>query len=555
MSAKTVRRCAIYTRKSTDDGLDQAFNSLDAQREACSAFIASQAGLGWKELPEQYDDGGISGGTMDRPALARLLAEIQAGRVNLVVVYKIDRLTRSLADFARMVELFETHEVAFVSVTQQFNTTSSMGRLTLNVLLSFAQFEREVTAERIRDKIAASRRKGLWMGGSVPYGYKAIDKKLVPCEPHAPIVRHIFERYVVLKSVRALAAELKIAPPTGFDRPAHKGWLYHLLANPVYVGLVRHKRQTFDGMHDAIIDQELFTQAQQVRIEQRQTTLARARQQSTHLLTGLLFDETGDRLTPTHSAKARKRSGYYISARLGKQRKRDADPGGWRLPRKELEAAVGEELRRIIRSEAVLRAGRPAGATTQEVADLLDAAGRLTADYDAMPFGERRTVIAAAFPTITIRSGILCFTINPRALVACLLGQSPVLSEASETDLQHSERAFRLRRRGVETKLVLTGDQTQKRVPEPSLVALILRAHSYLNAITGPSRPTLAEVAIVHEVPASEVSRILPLAFLDPIITKAILDGSQPPTLTVDALTRLTDLPLAWTEQRKALGM
>jgi DNA invertase Pin-like site-specific DNA recombinase len=555
MSGKTVRRCAIYTRKSTDDGLDQAFNSLHAQREACSAFIASQAGLGWKELPEEYDDGGISGGTMDRPALARLLAEIRAGRVNVVVVYKIDRLTRSLADFARMVELFETHEVAFVSVTQQFNTTSSMGRLTLNVLLSFAQFEREVTAERIRDKIAASRRKGLWMGGSVPYGYKAIDKKLVPCEPHAPIVRHIFERYIDLKSVRALAAELQTAPPAGFDRPVHKGWLYHLLANPVYIGLVRHKRRTFDGMHDAIIDQELFTQAQQVRTEQRQTTLARARQQRTHLLTGLLFDETGDRLTPTHSTKARKRSGYYISARLGTQRKGDADPGGWRLPRKELEAAVEEELRRVLRTDDVLRAGLSVSGTTKEVADLLYAARRLARAYDAMPFGERRTLIAAAIPSITITPGTLRFTINPRALVACLLDQSPALSEATETDLHHTERAFRLRRRGVETKVVLTGDHPQKRVPEPSLVALILRAHSYLNAITKPSRPTLAQVAIDHEVPASEVSRILPLAFLDPMITKAILDGSQPPTLTVDALTRLTDLPLAWSQQRKALGM
>jgi site-specific DNA recombinase len=473
----------------------------------------------------------------------------------LVVVYKIDRLTRSLADFARMVELFETHEVAFVSVTQQFNTTSSMGRLTLNVLLSFAQFEREVTAERIRDKIAASRRKGLWMGGSVPYGYKAINKKLVPCDPQASIVRHIFERYIDLKSVRALAADLKARPPHGFDRPVHKGWLYHLLANPVYIGLVRHKRQTFDGMHDAIIDEELFTQAQQVRTEQRQATLARVRQQGTHLLTGLLFDETGDRLSPTHSAKARKRSGYYISARLGTQRKRDAYPGGWRLPRKELEAAVEEELRRILRSEAVLCVGRPAGATTREVADLLDAAGRLTADYDAMPFAERRSLIATAFPSITITPGTLRFTIDPRALVAYVLGQSLAIAVTAENDLHHSERAFRLRRRGVETKLMLTGEHPQKRAPEQSLVALILRAHSYLNAITGPSRPTLAEVAIVHEVPASEVSRILPLTFLDPIITKAILDGSQPPTLTVDALTRLTDLPLAWSQQRKALGM
>ena len=264
-------RCAVYTRKSTEEGLEQEFNSLDAQHEACAAYIASQASLGWKLVQNRYDDGGISGGTMERPALQELLADIRQGQVDVVVVYKIDRLTRSLADFSKIVEVFDAQNVSFVSVTQQFNTTTSMGRLTLNVLLSFAQFEREVTAERIRDKIAASKRKGMWMGGAVPLGYENRDKKLLVVPTQAETVRVIYRRYLELGSVRRLKEELdetansvaiegeeSINQPRRFSR----GHLYWLLSNPIYVGDIRHKEQTVPGQHEAIIDRELWDAVQ-----------------------------------------------------------------------------------------------------------------------------------------------------------------------------------------------------------------------------------------------------------------------------------------------------
>ena len=275
-------KCAIYTRKSTEEGLDQAFNSLDAQREACEAFAKSQAHEGWQVPPQHYDDGGFSGGTMERPALTRLLADIEAGDIDVVIVYKVDRLSRSLADFVRLIELFDQTSVSFVSVTQQFNTSTSMGRLTLNVLLSFAQFEREVTSERIRDKIAASKKKGMWMGGLVPLGYDRVEKQLVVNEDEANLVRHIYRRYLDLACVRVLKSELDREGYASKPRPNHhkspgnkpfsRGALYTILKNPVYIGKVHHKGELHDGRHAAIVDTELW--------EGVRSTLARQRQVS-----------------------------------------------------------------------------------------------------------------------------------------------------------------------------------------------------------------------------------------------------------------------------------
>ena len=327
MSDKTRYRCAIYTRKSTDEGLDQDFNSLDAQREACAAYIVSQGSLGWKLLPQHYDDGGISGGHMDRPALLDLLRDIKAGKVDTVVVYKIDRLTRSLADFSNMVEIFDSHEVSFVSVTQQFNTTTSMGRLTLNVLLSFAQFEREVTAERIRDKIAASRKKGMWMGGRVPLGYDVVQKQLVVNEQEVTIVRQLFAMYLQIRSVPKLKDEcdrlgLKTKIQHQQDgritggKPFSRGHLYTLLTKALYIGQVVHRGQTYPGQQDAIIDPDTFSQVQALINANAPDRRQAENQTSPHLLTGLLFDETGDTLSPTHATKEGKRYRYYTSHRL-----------------------------------------------------------------------------------------------------------------------------------------------------------------------------------------------------------------------------------------------
>lgn len=322
-----MKRCAIYTRKSTEEGLDQDFNSLDAQREACEAFIKSQKHEGWKLVVTPYDDGGISGGTMDRPALQNLLKAIERQEIDVVVVYKVDRLTRSLADFAKIVDLFDTHDVSFVSVTQQFNTTSSMGRLTLNVLLSFAQFEREVTAERIRDKIAALKKKGMWMGGPVPLGYDAIERKLVINEEEAETIRALFKLYLELGTVglvKEQADQLDIVTKvrrskagnvTG-GKPISRGNLYEILTNPIYVGRVPSKGTNYPGLHEAIIDEKIWKDVQQKLNGNAPTRTSEKNQASCSLLTGLVYDETVDLLTPTFTSKKGRRYRYYTSNRL-----------------------------------------------------------------------------------------------------------------------------------------------------------------------------------------------------------------------------------------------
>src|SRR5215831_18990250 len=319
---RKVLRCAVYTRKSSEHGLEQDFNSLDAQREAGEAYIKSQAHEGWKLIKTRYSDGGLSGGTLERPALQSLLADIRARKIDVVVVYKVDRLTRSLADFAKLVELFEVHGVSFVSVTQQFNTTSSMGRLTLNVLLSFAQFEREVAGERIRDKFAASRRKGMWMGGSIPLGYDAKDRKLIVNEAEAETVRLIFRRYLALGCVSKLRADLDQKGVRSKQRiltsgralggcSFGRGALYHLLRNRIYRGEVEHKGIAYPGEHKAIVDEELWI-AVQSRLSSNVRQRRRTQVESGALLTGLIFDESGNRMSPTYTVRRGNRYRYYI---------------------------------------------------------------------------------------------------------------------------------------------------------------------------------------------------------------------------------------------------
>jgi len=326
-NGKTAIRCAIYTRKSSEEGLEQAFNSLDAQRDACEAFILSQKHEGWVSLPEMYDDGGISGGTMERPSLTRLLADIAAGKIDTVVVYKVDRLTRSLGDFAKIVEVFDTAGVSFVSVTQAFNTTTSMGRLTLNMLLSFAQFEREVTGERIRDKIAASKQRGMWMGGLPPLGYDVAERKLVVNEAEAETVRNVYRRYVELGSVRALKDELDqdgVVSKRRIDRferqtggkPLARGALYLMLQNRIYRGEIVHKDQSYPGEHAAIVDEELWDNAQVLLAANRVARKTGAKAAAPSLLAGLIYDDAGERMTPTHANKKGTRYRYYVSQNL-----------------------------------------------------------------------------------------------------------------------------------------------------------------------------------------------------------------------------------------------
>lgn len=352
---KIVRklRCAVYTRKSSEEGLEQEFNSLHAQREACEAYIASQRSEGWVLVRERYDDGGVSGGTLERPALQQLLADIEDGLVDVVVVYKIDRLSRSLADFARLVEVFDRTGVTFVSVTQSFNTTTSMGRLTLNILLSFAQFEREVTAERIRDKVAASRRKGIWMGGVPPYGYRVENRRLVVDEEYASHVRWIFARFLELGSCTELAREVaQRGLRTSRGNWIDKKYLYRMLGNRAYIGEAVHKGASYPGEHDAIIDRDIWDKVHAILKESPRTRAARTRADTPALLKGLLYGPDGAAFSPTHTRKGDRLYRYYVS-QLVLKNGAGACPIA-RVPAGEIEAAVLGQLRAVFRQPEII---------------------------------------------------------------------------------------------------------------------------------------------------------------------------------------------------------
>lgn len=387
----SLKRCAIYTRKSSEEGLDQDFNSLEAQREACAAYVLSQRHEGWRELPERYDDGGISGGTMNRPGLQRLLDDVRAGHIDTVVVYKVDRLTRALSDFAKIVEIFDAAGVSFVSVTQAFNTTSSMGRLTLNVLLSLAQCEREVTGERIRDKIAASKRKGMWIGGLPPLGYDVRDRALVANEAEAETVRMIFRRYLALGCARALKAELdtegvvsKRRPNGSGGKPISRGALYELLRNPVYIGETRHTGERHPGMHEAILDREAWDAVQRALDDNGGGKRSGAPRPSAQPPDGLLFDAQGRAMKPTHASRSvkagqgvvRKRYWYYASQPEG-------DGPAMRMPAVELEGFVLPTLKVHLGDADRLAADlHQAGVSPAAITDTLNRAAVFASDAD-----------------------------------------------------------------------------------------------------------------------------------------------------------------------------
>lgn len=373
-------RCAIYTRKSSEEGLDMEFNSLDAQREACEAYVASQRAEGWAAVRERYDDGGFSGGSLERPALQQLLADVQDGLVDVIVVYKIDRLSRSLMDFAKLVDVFDRNSVTFVSVTQTFNTTTSMGRLTLNILLSFAQFEREVIGERIRDKFAASRKRGMWMGGFVPTGYDVVDRKLVINEAEAATVRHIFQRFVEVGSATLLTRELVaqgVVSKRG--RLIDKGFLYKLLRNRVYIGEAVHKGTSYPGEHEAIVTRELWDKVDAILQESPRSRAANSRVQTPALLKGLMFTEAGVAMTPTATKKGSRLYRYYTSMDSIRNRAGEGQDGFVRLNAGMVEGAVLGEIRKLLRTPevasraiAAAREADPAIETSEVVQALAD---------------------------------------------------------------------------------------------------------------------------------------------------------------------------------------
>jgi DNA invertase Pin-like site-specific DNA recombinase len=388
-------RCAVYTRKSSEEGLEQEFNSLDAQREACEAYVASQKAEGWLLVPDRYDDGGISGATLERPALKRLLVDIEDQRVDVVVVYKIDRLSRALMDFSKLVDVFDRNNVTFVSITQSFNTTTSMGRLTLNILLSFAQFEREVIGERIRDKFAASRKKGMWMGGFVPLGYDVKDRKLVVNKPEAATVRMVFERFVKIGSATALVRTLRIEGVCGKQgKLVDKGYVYKLLNNRVYVGDAVHKGIAYPGEHQAIIDRALWDRVHAILRESPRKRAAHTRAQTPAMLKGLIFGPTGRAMTPAHTRKGGKLYRYYVSTDV---LKRDADACTVRrIPAGEIESAVIDQLRGLLRApEIIVGTSRAARQSMDDIneADVREALERLDPLWDELFPAEQARIV------------------------------------------------------------------------------------------------------------------------------------------------------------------
>jgi len=433
---KTLR-CAIYTRKSSEEGLEQDFNSLYAQREACEAYIRSQVHEGWKAVPAEYDDGGYSGGTMERPGLKALLADVHAKLIDVVVVYKVDRLTRALNDFARIVEVFDGQGVSFVSVTQQFNTTTSMGRLTLNVLLSFAQFEREVTGERIRDKIAASKKKGMWMGGVVPLGYDAKDRTLAINEPDAGLVREIFRLYLELGSVLKLEGELerrgirtkRFVTVTGRvigDKVFSRGHLYKLLSNPVYLGEVQHKGHRHPGLHAAIIDRETWDAAQA-----QLASNARARMNGTmaghpSLLAGLLFDGEGRRLVATHATKNGKRYRYYVCETKTKAGEHRRSANAFRISAGEIEPAVVKAIVSALRSEKSVLEGADGILDPSAMKSFLAIAARLAGSIEAASGTALRTQLSALVERVTVGNQEFKLSLRSNAVAKDIASTSPV---------------------------------------------------------------------------------------------------------------------------------
>jgi DNA invertase Pin-like site-specific DNA recombinase len=552
-----VRHCAVYTRKSSEEGLEQDFNSLHAQREACEAFIRSQRGAGWRLIETAYDDGGLSGGTLERPALQRLFADIAQHRVDTVVVYKVDRLTRSLMDFAKMVELFDRHGVTFVAVTQQFNTTTSMGRLTLNILLSFAQFEREVIGERVRDKIAASKKKGMWMGGVTPLGYATEDRKLVIVPGEAETVRLIFRRYRELGSVRLLQQDLDEQGIRSKQRiygngsraggqPFSRGALYALLSNPVYIGEIAHKGARYPGQHKAILDRETWDSVQdQLRTGAPERHGPAAGPRSP--LIGKLFDEAGHRLTPSHATKAGRRYRYYVSRPLVTETAKQ-HPGAWRIPATQLEHLIATEAATMLGEPgAIATVLENAGLEPEKVPAALAIADRLRDDLgrDAAR-GEALAAVVNRIELSPIRLRVI--------LSAAVLFPSTPEAVDAKAALLIRDVPLRIKRRGVEMRLVIEGRSASPTTPDPVLLKEIRRAHRCFEALVSGQVGSVAELATLEELSDRYVSSLLPLAFLAPDIVEAIAAGRQPSDLTAHRLIRAVDLPIAWSAQKQLLG-
>jgi DNA invertase Pin-like site-specific DNA recombinase len=539
-------RCAIYTRKSSEEGLDQNFNSLDAQREACAAYILSQTSEGWSQIPDHYDDGGISGGSLARPALQRLLADVAAGQVDIIVVYKIDRLTRSLLVFAKLVEAFDKVGTSFVSITQSFNTTTSMGRLTLNMLLSFAQFEREVIAERVRDKIAASKAKSMWMGGTPPLGYTPNGRTLDIDASEADLVREIYRRYLDLGNVRLLVSALArehlhtpVRTSAGGRQfggtPFSRGQIYRLLANPIYLGEIEHNGQRHAALHQPIIDRATWDQVQRRLADNLKGHRSGARATNPSPLAGKIVDGEDQPLMATHACKGKVRYRYYVSAAAHLKAAE-----GMRIPAKELEGAVIARLRDTL--------GDPLGLVI-DLGLALDASKMARLHYRARAvtgsLGDK--AMLELVDKVRVEPERIAFSC-PAAAIAELLGLTAGRGVASLT----FDFPVRLTRTGKMVRLVEPNGAAAAQLPNEPLVRLIARAHRWWEELR-KGELDVTRLAAQERVPASYMLRVLRLAFLSPQVTDAIVRGRGRADLGCTNLTLTEDISPDWREQAAAL--
>lgn len=554
-------RCAIYTRKSSEEGLEQEFNSLHAQREACEAYIKSQKHEGWELLHALYDDGGFSGGTMERPALKTLMQDIEQGKVDVIVVYKVDRLTRSLADFAKLVELMDQKGISFVSVTQQFNTTTSMGRLTLNVLLSFAQFEREVTGERIRDKIALSKQKGKWMGGTVPLGYDVVEQKLVINEQEAKTIRHICTRYLALQSVNLLKAELdadgylskrrtlKNGKSTG-GVPFFKGHLYHLMQNHVYLGEIVHKGMIYSGEHDAIMDRETFDKVQQLIAENRIKRRSAVGAKHPCLLAGKLFDDNGNAMTPKHSNTRKRHYRYYTSQAIIQSRPHEAGslPN---IPAHDIEQLVKTNIDGFLKNASKLQPYLSHVLLELQQQYLHLAASLAWNNAEAERIFIRsvmsRTELSDHDVKVTLCASQLLQSLQDIHQNKTIRHDAPI---QTDTPIILSSRV-KLARICGGNKIVLGGMAS---TCNPQLVKAITRSFLWHEKLINGEVSSITELRMKTQMRSERyLEKIMRLRFLSPVIIAAILDGTQPMDWTVEKL--FTIHTFDWQEQHQLLGL
>jgi len=534
MDKKNIR-CAIYTRKSTEEGLEQDFNSLDAQREACEAYIKSQMHEGWILIEKEYNDGGYSGGTMNRPAFQELLSDIKEDKIDIVVVYKVDRLTRSLMDFSKIVEVFDKHKTSFVSITQQFNTTTSMGRLTLNMLLSFAQFEREVTGERIRDKIAASKKKGMWMGGIPPLGYKRENKKLVVEEHESLKVKLIFEKYLELKSVPKLMEWLRNENiRTRSDKEFYKGELYHMLSNKVYIGKIVHKDNVYEGEQDGIIDDITFERVQKLLYENKVDKICGTKCSSNSLLTGLIFDDKGNRMTPSHSTSHKRRYRYYVSQAIKKYSKITVGSVS-KIPAGEIEKFIILTTKELLQNKKQMQKILSEFDVNKQI-ELLKIAKNIK-------YYENPKLIRSVVNKVVVSDKDVEITYNARNIRELLSiisrgDKVTLIPQGKEIEPITITKPIKISQPSKTGNiLILSAKETDATTPNPYLVNAIVKSHYYHKQIRNGR--TIEDLKKEENLKDSKYIRnILSLKYISPDLTEQIFDGTQSEDLSLQKLIK-----------------